>query len=273
MAPDAIVLVNLNKGAMVQEQALVMFSGNRPARTLFSSQKSFFSDAPLDRTELQQVEKELNSFFVTAMDVGQGTKRFYPYLPDDIRSMLKHPDRKFRMYMPPGAVDPSWSETLPQERASASKLYGVNGWKERLSDDDLRLFVALQLDAIIQQSFLLLGGIEEKVIAQANPQRPQALASNPHEFIKSLEKSVAQNTRLLERTEFLNPEFLRIASNYMKLFIGQGYVIKEISELKPCPCFLSSPADATLYVTSLTSLALHFAWRGERLRIVCAAIP
>jgi hypothetical protein len=273
MAPDAIVLVNLNNGAIVTEQALVMFSSNRPARTLFSSQKSFFSKGTLDRTELQQVEKELDSFFAAAMDVSRGSERFYPYLPDDIRSVLKHPDRKFRMYMPPGAVDPSWREKLAQEMGSANSIDGINGWKEKLSDDELRLFVALQLDVIVQQSFLLFGGIEEKAIAQANLQRPQTLISNPREFIKSLEQSVVQNKKLLEGTGFLNPEHLRMASSYMKLLISQGYLIKEVPTPEPCPCFLSSPAAATLYVTSFTSLDLHFTWKGGALQIACAALP
>jgi hypothetical protein len=273
IAPDAIVLVNLNSGAMVQDQALVMFSNNRPAGTLFSHRKASFSEGKLDRTELQQVEKELISFFAAAMDVSRGSERFYPYLPDDIRSMLKHPDRKFRLYMPPGAVDPSWREKLAQNRVSTHPLDGLNGWNEKLSDDELRHFVALQLDAVVQESVLLFRGFEKEAIAQANRWSSQELVSNPRELIKSIEKSVVQNKSLLEEAGILSPEHLRVASSYMKLMVSQGFVIKEVPTPDPCPCFLSSPAAATLYVTSFTSLTLHFTRMGGTLRIVCAALP
>lgn len=273
IAPDAIVLVNLNSGAIVQDQALVMFSNNHPAGTLFSHRKASFSEGNLDRTERQQVEKELVSFFATAMDVSRGSERFYPYLPDDIRSMLKNPDRKFRLYMPPGAVDPSWREKLAQKRGSTHPLDGLNGWNEKLSDDELRRFVALQLDAVVQESFLLFRGFEKEAIGQANRWSSQELVSNPRESIKSLEESVVQNKSLLEKAGILSPEHLSMASSYMKLMVSQGFVIKEVPTPEPCPCFLSSPGAATLYVTSFTSLTLHFTRKDGALRIVCAALP
>jgi hypothetical protein len=126
-APDAIVLVNLNKGTNVREQAMVIFANNRPARTLFSPQKSPFSEGTLDRAELQQVANELDAFFTAAVDVSRGSERFYPYFPKDIRSLLKHPDRKFRMYMPPGAVDPSWREQLAGKGAMVRGVRGLEG--------------------------------------------------------------------------------------------------------------------------------------------------
>ena len=280
-APDAIVLVNLNSGATVKGQALVMFTGNRPVATRFSPEKDPFSEGALDRTELQQVANELDSFFTAAVDVSRGSDRFYPYLPDDIRSMLKHPDRKFRMYMPPGAVDPSWREKLAQDAVSRSAkpapLEGLDGWNEKLSDDELRHLVALQLDVVVQQTFLLFRGYKKEAMAQAIRQRPQALVSNPREFIKLLEKSIAQNRSLLQKAKFLSPDHLKVASRYMRRVIGQGFVVKEVSKPDPCPCFMSSPADAALYVTSFGSpsggLALHFTRLGGSLRIVCAAIP
>lgn len=276
-APDAIVRVNLNKGTTVGEQAMVVFANNRPTRTLFSPQESPFSKGTLDRPELQQVANELDSFFTAAIDVSLGSERFYPYLPKDIRSLLKHPDRKFRMYMPPGAVDPSWREQLAREGVRRSALDGLAGWKEKLSDNELRRFVALQLDVVVQQSLLGVKGYVKEAMDQASRQRPEALVSNPREFIKLLEENISQSRSLLEKTEVLSSEYLIKASGYMKLMIGQGFVVKEISKPDPCPCFISSPADATLYVTSWGSpsggLALHFARTGGTLRIVCAALP
>jgi len=142
-----------------------------------------------------------------------------------------------------------------------------------LSLDELRRFVALQLDAVVQESVLLFRGFEKEAIGQANRWSSQELVSNPRESIKSLEKSVVQNKSLLEEAGILSPEHLRVASSYMKLMVSQGFVIKEVPTPDPCPCFLSSPAAATLYVTSFTSLTLHFARMGGTLRIVCAALP
>jgi hypothetical protein len=280
-APDAIVLMNLNSGATVKAQALITFADNRPVSTQFSPDKYPFSVGTLDRAELRQIANELESFFEVAVDVSRGSERFYPYLQDDIRSFLKYRDRKLRMYIPPGAVDPSWREKLAQDSVSRSAkpapLEGLDGWNEKLSDEELRHLVALQLDAIVQQAFLAIGGYEKGFTALGNRLRPQALVSNPREFIKLLEESIAQNRSLLQKAEFLSPDHLKVASRYMRRVIGQGFIVKEVSKPDPCPCFMSSPADAALYVTSFGSLsgglALHFTRLGGSLRIVCAAIP
>jgi hypothetical protein len=275
--PDAIVLVNLNKGTIVREQAMVLFANNRPTRTLFSAQTAFFSQGALDRTERQQIASELDSFFTVAVDVSRGSERFYPYLPEDIRSLLKHPDRKFRMYMPPGAVDPSWREQLARESVRRSGLDGLDGWNEKLSDDELRRFVALQLDVVVQQAWLMVEGYVKEVTDQAARQRLNALVSNPRAFIKLLEESVSHSRSLLEKAGALSSEHLMQASGYMKRMIGQGFVVKEISKPDPCPCFISSPPEATLFVTSWGSPpggpALHFTRKGGTMRIVCTALP
>ena len=280
-APDAIVLVNLNSGATVKGQALVTFAGNRPVATQISPGQYPCSVGTLDRTELQQVANELELFFEVAVDVSRGSERFYPYLWDDIRSLLKHPDRKLRMYIPPGAVDPSWREKLAQDALSRSAkpapLVGLDGWNEKLSDEELRRLFASQLDAIVQQALLIMGGYEKGFAALGNRLRPEALVSNPREFIKLLEESIAQNRSLLQKAEFLGPDRLKVASRYMQRVIGQGFIVKEVSKPDPCPCFMSAPADAELYVTSFGTLsgglALHFTRLGGSLRIVCAALP
>ena len=233
---------------------MVTFAGNRLVSTQFSPHKYPFSEGNMDRTELQQVANELESFFEAAVDVSRGSERFYPYLPDDIRSMLKHPDRKFRMYTPPGAVDPSWREKLAQDAVSRSAkpapLEGLDGWNEKLSDEELRRLVASQLDAIVQQTFLIIGGYEKGFTALGNRLRPQALVSNPREFIKLLEESIAQNRSLLQKAEFLSPDHLKVASRYMRRLIGQGFVVKEVSKPDPCPCLyvLSRRCSALCYI-------------------------
>jgi hypothetical protein len=51
--------------------------------------------------------------------------------------------------------------------AKPAPLEGLGGWNEKLSDDELRHLVALQLDVVVQQTFLLLRGHEKEVMAQA----------------------------------------------------------------------------------------------------------
>jgi len=281
IAPEAIVQVNLYSGEVVREQATVFFFENRPATPQFSPRDNPFSTATMNKKEWEEISGELESFFAAAVEVNRGIERFYPYVPDDIRSLLKHPDRKFRLYMPPGAVDPSWRERLADEAAARGTkpgpLEGVDGWKEKLSDDELRRFVALALDAIVQQSLLAVEGYSKEASDQAARQRPQALVSNPREAIKLAEEIVSQNKRLLEKAGVLNPEHLKLTSSYMERMIGKGSVVKEVSKPYPCPCFHLSSEDAELYVSSLGvpfgGPALHFSRTGGKLRIVCVALP
>jgi hypothetical protein len=282
IAPDAIVRVNLCSGEIVSEQAMVFFFEGRPPMPQFSPPKDNpFPKATMNRNELEEISGELESFFADAVDVGRGAERFYRYLPDDIRSLLKHPDRKFRLYMPPGAVDPSWREKLAEEAAARgatpTPLEGVDGWREKLSDDELRRFVALTLETLIQQSLLEVIGHSKEARDQAARQRPQTLVSNPREAIKLAEEIVSQNRRLLKAVDILNPEHLKPTSGYMELLIGKGFVVKEVSQPNPCPCFHLSPEDAALYVSSFGAPfggpSLHFSRMSGKLRIVCVALP
>ena len=277
ITPNAMVLVNLYQGTTVREQALVVFAEGRPPAAAFFPGKPVFSEVALDRNEFRQVMNELERFYRDAADVSRGSDRFYPYLPDDIRSLLKHRDRKLRMYMPPGAVDPAWREKLAREKVSAHALDGIAGWQERLSDEELRRFVAVQLDAVVQKTFLAIGGHEKEATALANFQRPQATVSNPREFTKLLEESVAQNRSLLQKSAFPSPDRFKAASDYMRHLIGYGFVAKEVSKPDPCPCFEPFSADAAFYVTSFGlpsgGIALHFSRMDGQIRIVCAALP
>jgi hypothetical protein len=274
--PSAIVLINLNRGTAIQGQAIVTFADGRPPGILLS-EKSVFSEGTMDRAEYGEVANELDSFFSAALDVSLGSERFFPYLPDDIRSLLRHRDRKVRMYMPPGAVDPSWREKLAQEISSVNSLDGINGWKEKLSDNELRRFVAAQLDVVVQQSLLIARGYVKEAMDQASRHRPQLLVSDPREFIKILEESVLQNRRVLAGSGILIPENLRRSSSYVKRILGQGFIVKEVSKPDPCPCFLSPGGSETLYVISLGSPSggpkIHFRRTDGRLQIACAAIP
>jgi hypothetical protein len=297
--PDAFVLVNLYSGEVIQEQAMVVFTNNQPSATLSSREPSPFSIGAMDERELQQVAKELESFFAAAVDVSRGSERFVPYLRKDIRTLLKHPDRKFRLYMPPGAVDPSWREKLSANAVSrgvkASPLEGLEALMERLSDDELRRFVALTIDSAVQQAWLAIEGLP----GGRGPVLPpvEALVSNPREYIRSLEDRVSQNRNLLKAAGVLTREHLRLTSSYMKRIIGQGFIVKEVSKPKACPCFLllsagegfvfnreslldimqKVPEEATLYLSSSGIRprvpVLHFSWMGGDLRIVCVALP
>jgi hypothetical protein len=136
MAPDAIVLVNLNSGAIVQDQALVMFSNNRPAGTAFIGKP--LSGATRIERNCNKLEKNW-SLFATAMDVSR-VRSFYPYLPDDIRSMLKHPIGA--RCISSGSGGPSWREV---SRTCSDTCARRPEWVERETlDDELRRFAVLQ---------------------------------------------------------------------------------------------------------------------------------
>jgi len=291
--PDAFVLVDIYRGNELQEKAVVRFMNQKPAVQFYGqkSQRSPFSEDVMDGAELQQVTKGLDPFFTTALDVSQSNERFNDLLPENIRSLFKHPDRKFRMHMPPGAVDPSWREMLSRETYYPGKgsLDGVDGWGKRLSDNELRRFVTLSLDLIFQQVWLAFEGLEGD---SGTSLKPRLLISNPPEYIKQLGKSVSQNRRLLEDEGVLTPEHLRLTSDYMKQLLRPSTVVKELAKPELCPCFLlpylgegsiynrpseleaknEIPADAELYLFRMANLNFHFSVVDTNPRIVCIAL-
>jgi hypothetical protein len=277
---------------------MVVFANNQPTAILSSQEPSPFSIGTMGEGELQQAARDLESFFADAVDVSRGSERFVPYLSKNIRTMLRHPDRKFRLYMPLGAVDPSWREKLSDEAVSrgvkANPLEGLEASVEKLSDDELRRFVALTIDAAIQQTWLAIEGLP----GGRGPILPvQALVSNPREYIESLADRVSQNRNVLKAAGVLTREHLALTSSYIKRIIGQGFIVKEVSQPKACPCFLllsagegfvfnsasmldimqKVPKDATLYLSSSGIRpripVLHFSRTGGDLRIVCVALP
>ncbi len=291
--PDAFVHINVYRGSVFKERATVIFMNQKPL-IRFSGRESpgsAFSEAAMDEEELQQVGERLDPFFATAVDVSRGSERFHSFLPLDIRSLLKHPDPRFRLYMPPAAVEPSWREMLLKETGSrkAGPFDGVDNWKKKLSDKDLRSFVAMTLDLAVQQNWTAFEGLPQEPEARLEP---QLLVSNPKEYIKLLQKTVSQNRRLLEKAGVLAPSHLRLTSDYLKQLIGRSLIVKEVSGPEPCPCFLlpylgdnyisspeaeleamdKVPEDAALYLFGMEGLRLHFSNLDAFPRIACIAI-
>jgi hypothetical protein len=184
--PDAIVLIHIFKNNSLKEQAKVAFVDQQPMIS-FSGQTSVFSKDAMNEAELRQAVEEMDSFFTTAVDIQLGSKRFYKFFPENIRSIFMHPDRKLRMFMPPGAVDESWREQLIKEIASRGArprpLDDINSPARMLSDDELRQFAALTFDLTVQGVWFALEGLEG--IEEGNLKSAQ-LASDPREFIKIL---------------------------------------------------------------------------------------
>lgn len=292
--PDAFVHLNIYKGNAFMERATVIFLEQKPV-IRFSSQKSpgsVFSEGSMDGTELQRVDEGLDPFFTAAVDVSRSSERFYPFLPLNIRSLLKHPDHKFRLSMPPGAVDPSWREILLKDagsrNAEAGPLEGSDKWSKKLSDKDLRRFVVLTLDLAVQQNWVAFEGLAGDTGERL---QPQLLVSKPKEYIKLLEKTVKQNRQLLEKAGVLAPRHLRQTSGYMKQVLGQSPIVKEVSRPEPCPCFLlpfsgeryisnqasvevmnELPEGACLYLFGIAGLRLHVVDIDATPRIVCIAL-
>ena len=291
--PDAFVTVDIYRGSRFQEKAVVVFMNRKQAVQFYGqkSERSSFSEDVMDGEEVRKVAEGMDSFFKTALDISQSSERFNAFLPENIRSLFKHPDRKFRMHMPPGAIDPSWKEMLSKaaDRPGRGPLDGVDGWREKLSDKELRRFLSLSLDFIFQQIWLSFEGLEGDPGTQL---KPALLISNPPEYMKLLEKSTSLNRRLLEEEGVLTPEHLRRASDYMRQLLGPCNTVKEVAKSEMCPCFLlpylgegyiynraselearnKIPSDAKLYSFQMANLNFHFSIEDTNTRIVCIAM-
>jgi hypothetical protein len=272
-APDAIALINLYKKNSIREQAKVMFLDGQPEVAL-SRRLSGFSVDEMDEAELRLAAKEIDSYFTTAVNIQLGSERFYKYLPENIRSMFMYSDRKLRMYMPPGAVDESWREQLSKELASRGArqrpLQGIDGWREKLSDDELRQFAALTLDLTAQGIWFAFEGLEG---IEGSNLKIEQLVSNPPGYIGILKEAVSKNRSRLESSGFLGPEHLNLTSSYIKQLMGEGLIVKEVSHPKPCPCFKEGLKDKTLYLVSMGPWRIHFSRTNAIPRIACIALP
>lgn len=293
--PEAFVHINVYRENAFKERATVTFMNRKPD-VRFSGRKSpgdVFSKGIMDEAEFKDVVEKLDPFFSVAVDVSRDSERFHSFFPYNIRSLLKHPDRKFRLNMPPAAVDPSWRERLLKEagprNTGPGSLGGMDNWKKRLSDKDLRRFVALTLDLAVQQNWLAFEGLEPDPDTRL---QIQLLVSNPKEYIKLLEKTVSQNRRLLEKAGVLAPSHFRLTCGYIKQLIGQSIIVKEVPKPEPCPCFLlpflgekyvssraselevmnNVPEDASLYLFGMAGMRLHFSNVDAIPRIVCIAL-
>ena len=263
--PEAFVLVNLFRGELLQEQALVVFAGNTPNVLFSHREKSPFSEGTIDRVELKRIATEIDGFFTVATDISRGPERFYPYLHDDLLLQLKHPDEGFRLFLPMRAVNPSQSD---QE-----------GLKEKLSDSELRRFVALRLDAAVQDYLLSVEGFMEELKIMESRTRLQKLRSNPREYIKALEENASESRRLYEKAGILTSEHLGAINDYVKRMLGNGFVLKEVPGSDACPCFDLFSAEKEMYMVLFGNARmmegmtlLHFVRNGGRLQVVCIGI-
>jgi len=292
--PEAFVHINVFRGNVFKDRAAVVFMNGKPEVRFYGQKSSLtvYSVGAMDEAEIQQVSSELDPFFKTAVDVSRSSERFYAFLPLNIRALLKHPDRKFRLNMPPGAVEPSWRMTLLKEAVSRNTepdpLDGLDSWKKELSDKDLRLFIALTLDLAVQQNWLALEGLE---VDPDTRLQPKLLVSEPKDYIKILEKTVQKNRQSLEKKGALAPSHFRATCDYIQQMIGQSLIVKEVSRPEPCPCFLlpfsgegfisgdtselevmqNLPEDAKLYLFGIAGLRLHFSDVESYPRLVCIA--
>ena len=130
--------------------------------------------------------------------------------------------------------------------SAPNPLDGLDSWKKKVSDKDLRLFIALTLDLAVQQNCLALEGLE----MDPDPRlKPQLLVSKPKDYIKMLEKTVKQNRQRLQKAGALAPRHYRATCSYIQQMIGQSIIVKEVSGPEPCPCFLL-PFSGERYVSS-----------------------
>jgi hypothetical protein len=88
-----------------------------------------------------------------------------------------------------------------------------------------------------------------------------------------LKEAVSKNRSRMESSGLLSPDHLKLTSNYVKQLMGEGLIVKELSDPDPCPCFREGLQDKALYLISMGPWGIHFSRANTSLRIACIALP
>jgi hypothetical protein len=195
--PDALVRVAIWRGGRFDQTATVVFRGTAATTELsYNGSPGFL---PLEEGEWRQVAVALEPFYAAAVDAGRGWQRFVPFLPDDMRAMLRHNAAKMRLFLPIEAID-------------------------ALSQDDLRRFVALMLDVVMLQRWSMvegLEGIDDELRATGDGR------TDPKAFIDRVESAAARIRGRLESLGAFDEEHAARVSGFLRRMAGEGLVARE----------------------------------------------
>jgi hypothetical protein len=235
--PEAFVETATYVNGAFREPAVVVFQEGRPdARFSYSSSSGFL---PLEEQEWRELSAALASFFDVAADVTRGAERFNVYLPDDMRAMFNLRAEKNRLFLRPEAVG-------------------------KLTNDELRRFTALTLDALSLRAWMILNGI-----APSDPWRPADVRQDPERVIKSLDRLCNDERDKLKKAGALSPERVASGRAYVRRMLGEGYLVRE----DPARDGIQLSGRDRMYATALAGIFPHIVLRNGSVRIVAVDLP
>jgi hypothetical protein len=232
--PEVIVLIATYRCGEPYRLFKVWFEGETPGVEYFTPSLGQ-NETGFEAGEWPLIAAELAAFYDDAVEITRGPERFYPYLPEDMHAY--------------GV--PMWS---------AGSWLGIpSAAAEDLSDDELRLLVALLLDDSVHQVWMW--------VEQVAPRREwlEGLSvDRPAEFTAGLSESVAEKKKVLRELGVFNPEHFAATRPYVRRLAGEGLSSKESSAWK----IMGLPDSAELYRARLAGLHLYFSRVNSKLRIV-----
>jgi len=242
--PEAFVDFLIYREGKIVALVRVVFQDDAPSTNVPDS--AF--QQPFTQAEWDQTSQRLAEFNAIAPDITKGPERFYPYLPDDMRSS------QFRDWMP---------------ESEAERL--------KLTDEDLRRYVAVTFDLFVHMTWSWLEGIDcqELCLPAALVERPKT-AEGFRAATEQLSQAVAQMNQFLNDLGTTSPEHQAAMAPYTAA-LYRGPTDKRLNELRlpgspPSTALYvpELPASTPLYVTGMAGWDLYFAEVNGRLMIVDA---
>ena len=232
--PEAFVLATIAVNGKFRESVLAVFRDGVPdVRFSYRSSSGFL---PLEEREWKELSAPLAAFYEVAADVTRGPERFDRFLPEDMRRMLDLKAEKNRLFLPADAV-------------------------RRLSNDHLRRFVALHLDAIALAAWVALADIRPA----ARLWSPREVRQEPERMIADAEQSLAAVRGELWTSGALEPPRVAASTGYVRRLLGEGLVVRE----DPARDGIQNlPRRTRMYTVDFASVFPHVVLIDGRLTIV-----
>ena len=134
----------------------------------------------------------------------------------------------------------------------------------KLTNDQLRQFMALTMDALVLRAWMTLNGI-----AAADPWRPADVRQDPEPVIKSLDRLCNDERNKLKKAGALSPERLASGRAYVRRMLGEGYLVRE----DPARDGVRLSGTDRMYAAAFGAIFPHFVLRNGSVRIVAVDLP
>lgn len=238
--PDAFIRTIVRESNVFQQPALVFLArGTAGALLSYSGTPGTGGFLPLEEEEWREVARALEPFYAAAVDITRGPERFHRFLPAEMREMLRHAQRKMRLFLPRAAVD-------------------------ELPEKELRRFVALAFDTHTVQAWAAFEGVQHRV--RERP-RNQMIDENPGAFMASVERALAEARVALRDIGALDARHMDLCAAYMRHLVGEGVVAREDPMRDP----VRLPSGARMYSALLGApggVYVHFVIEKGTVQIV-----